>query len=203
VTGARGITVNFHKDSPAKFSGDPSGLPEIPTIPSTGEALIAMISELPVIVKDFGKAVNGVTDIVDSEGTKHMMASLRSAAGSLKVVMDEISADTDPLLTSTRKALGDLQSLLDNVNKVAENLGENTPHLMATIQETADAANTMLQNGDKGMASIAAGLPLIEQQLVTALREIASGMRAVTDLADYLERHPDALIMGKSNSGGQ
>ncbi|MDG2149574.1 MAG: MlaD family protein [Planctomycetota bacterium] len=203
ITGARGITVEFRKNSPAKFYADSNGLPEIPTVPSTGEALNEMITELPVIVKDFGKAVKSVTSVVDSAETKSILASLHSAADSLKTVMDEVSVNTDPLLTSGRKALGDLQVLLDNVNKVADNLGKSTPQLMTTIQETANAANTMLKNGDKSLASITAGLPLIEQQLVKALREIASGMSAVKDLADYLERHPDALIMGKHNSGGQ
>ncbi len=36
------------------------------------------------------------------------------------------------------------------------------------------------------------------RELIRMLRELADAARFIRDLADYLERHPDALIYGKA-----
>ena len=44
--------------------------------------------------------------------------------------------------------------------------------------------------------------PLIIE-LETTLREISATARSFRQLADYLERHPEALIQGKGKPGGK
>jgi len=38
----------------------------------------------------------------------------------------------------------------------------------------------------------------VRYRLSTALKELATAARSVRDLADYLERHPEALLQGKN-----
>jgi len=42
----------------------------------------------------------------------------------------------------------------------------------------------------------------VRYELVNALKELAGAMRSMRVLADYLERHPEALVQGKGGSGG-
>ena len=44
---------------------------------------------------------------------------------------------------------------------------------------------------------------MVYYDLTTALEELSEAARSIRVLTAYLERHPDALIMGKSKSGGK
>lgn len=203
LTGARGIQVVFNKEAPAAYYAGDSGLPELPTIPSTGEALKDMIAQLPTIVADLKSTVNGVSDIVHSENTRETLESVQQASAALEAVLEELRTDSGPMMASVQTTVDDLRTLIDGVNTVVADIGADTPDLLATIQAAATSAQKLLESGDKGMATLASGMPVVQQELVMALREVAAGMSSLADLADYLERHPESLLSGKDNSGGQ
>lgn len=141
ITGARNVVLDFRPETPAVLFGGDSDLPEVPTIPSTGEAISEMVKQLPGIIADL------------------------------------------------RTVMSDVKSLL--------------PELMTTVQETADAARDTLQSSKESVEAFSAGMPTMQHELTAALHEIAVGMRSVSRLADYLERHPEALLWGKGDLGGQ
>jgi NAD(P)-dependent dehydrogenase (short-subunit alcohol dehydrogenase family) len=73
-----------------------------------------------------------------------------------------------------------------------------TPALKTMIGELRQAvgtANQLLQNTDATL--LGANAPA-QQELRDALQEISAAARSVRVLADYLDRHPEALIRGKS-----
>jgi paraquat-inducible protein B len=58
---------------------------------------------------------------------------------------------------------------------------------LVSAQGTLDSANTMIEpNSDLG------------ERLDETLQEVSGAARALRLLADYLERHPEALIRGKT-----
>ena len=76
-------------------------------------------------------------------------------------------------------------------------LGQVTPELKTTLAElrtTLANANRVLEGADRNITS--ADGPTL-QALQQALDEVAGAARALRGLADYLERHPEALIQGK------
>jgi paraquat-inducible protein B len=131
------------------------------------------------------------------------VSSAASAAASLDKVLGDLSRQTGPPLTSVGQTVTDIRQLIDNLDAVVEDVKTRAPDLLSSLQGTADAAREMAESGEKGLASLAGGMPLVQQQLTSALRELAAGMRSLSELADYLERHPEALLKGKSNPGGQ
>ncbi len=100
-----------------------------------------------------------------------------------KVPLDEIGKDL-------RKSLQALRATLDETRGVAKQLNEDlTPALTATLaalERTVNSTNTLL-----GPDSPA------RRELQRALTELAGAARSVRLLADYLERHPEALLRGK------
>ena len=48
---------------------------------------------------------------------------------------------------------------------------------------------------------VADGSPL-QQELQTTLKELSSAARSIRVLSDYLDRHPDSLVFGKTGGGG-
>jgi paraquat-inducible protein B len=81
-------------------------------------------------------------------------------------------------LKTTDKAVADLNSQV-------------TPGLRRALA----SADRVLKNTD---ATLVGKDAPGQQQLRDALREIAAAARSLRVLSDYLERHPDALLRGKS-----
>ncbi|GJM23328.1 MAG: paraquat-inducible protein B [Planctomycetota bacterium] len=145
VTGARSVLVDLHPDTPATLMGHhDDGTPEIPTIPSTGEALTKMLDELPQIVSGLNDTVNTVSELVSAPRTAQTLDSLNSASAQL---------------------------------------------------------DQLLRGSDTAMNLLATNLPAMQQQLSDTLHELALSMRSLASLTDFLERHPEALLRGKSASG--
>jgi paraquat-inducible protein B len=75
------------------------------------------------------------------------------------------------------------------------------------LARDADARVVALETSlDKTLSAVRGVMspdaPLIVE-LETTLREISDMSRSFRELADYLQRHPEALIQGKGESGGK
>lgn len=81
------------------------------------------------------------------------------------------------------ETLQQTQTLVANLNATAAPAIRAT---LAQVQETLSAADTLLQDD----------APL-QLDLRRVLRELSQAARSIRTLADYLERHPEALIRGK------
>ncbi len=97
------------------------------------------------------------------------------------------------------KALAGLNQTLQDVSKAVNRIDTDiTPGLKTTIEEIRRAigsADTALKNADATLIDRDAPA---QQELRDALQEITRAARSVRVLVDYLERHPEALIRGKT-----
>lgn len=97
--------------------------------------------------------------------------------------LDQIAADL-------RQALGSLNQALNSVERLASNLDhELIPEMKTTI---VDARRTL----NEAQNTLAADSPL-QHDARDALNEVSRAARSLRVLLDYLERHPESLIMGK------
>jgi paraquat-inducible protein B len=88
---------------------------------------------------------------------------------------------------------GDLQTTLRSANKLIEQIDKDiAPELRETMADIRKALDTMDQ-------TLKPNSPL-QQDARDAMREVARAAAAFRMLADYLERHPEALISGKKES---
>ncbi len=197
LTGARDIVLGFHADTKVKLAHGDSELLEIPTIPSKGQAIGDMLDQLPTIVSDLQTSVAGIAKLVETPKTTETFASLHAASNSLNDLLGKLDSDSGPLIGT----LADLRTLVSDLGVFAKEVRAETPEILSSLQATIDAAYGMAHSGEEGVGTLSASLPVLEMELSTALREIASGMRSISALADYLERHPEALLKGKSDSG--
>ncbi len=118
-------------------------------------------------------------------GLQELQDSLGSIVAKLdKIPFDQIAADL-------RTAIQTLDRTLKTTNALMQRLdAEIAPELKGTLEEakrTLDSARRVLESD----------APL-QQDLRDALREVAGAARSLRVLADYIERHPEALIRGKS-----
>ena len=81
-------------------------------------------------------------------------------------------------------------------NKLMSTLGQNAPAIAAELQATLEEARATL-------ASLKATTSTdgeIGNELYNALTEISAAARSIRVMSEYLERHPEALLKGKSGN---
>lgn len=97
--------------------------------------------------------------------------------------LEQVSSDL-------RQALASLDVTLKTTTGAIQRLDSNvTPELLSTLE----SANKALTSADRALATDS---PL-QQDARETMREVGRAAEALRTLADYLERHPEALIRGK------
>ena len=97
------------------------------------------------------------------------------------------------------KALATLNQTLKDTSKAVNRIDADvTPGLKTTMEELRRAiasVDGVLKNTD---ATLVGKDAPAQQELRDALQEIARAARSLRVLTDYLERHPESLIRGKT-----
>jgi paraquat-inducible protein B len=111
-----------------------------------------------------------------------------------KLPLDALSADLRATLSATKSTLGTLDRTLNSttglVNRVEQDLAPAARDALVDVQKTLTAATASMNN------TLAEDAPF-KQDLRQALQEVTRAAESLRLLADYLERHPEALLRGK------
>jgi len=94
--------------------------------------------------------------------------------------------------------LANLNALMVSSNELMATLGQNAPGLAAELQATLENARTTLDS----LGEMASPEGEIGIELYNALSEFTAAARSIRVMAEYLERHPEALLKGKSGNPG-
>ena len=109
-----------------------------------------------------------------------------------RLPLDAIAADLRTDLQSLDRTIKDASRLLNHIDT----------ELVPPFKSTLDDARRTLAATEKVMKGIETNLvgpnAAGQQELRDALQEVARAARSVRVLSEYLERHPEALIRGKS-----
>jgi paraquat-inducible protein B len=159
-------------DLEAKLTGIIAKLDKLP-YDAIGTDLANAIATLDQVLKDADKAVNRI----DADVTPELQATLDEArrviASADAVLKHGVNATLDAASTTLNQATATLEELRRPI-------------------ATADA---VLKNTE---ASLLGKNAPVQQELRDALQEIARAAHSLRVLTDYLERHPEALIRGKT-----
>lgn len=113
-----------------------------------------------------------------------------------KVPFDQIGRELQMTLAGMRRTVNEAEVTIRRVNR------DVAPELLGTVKslkKTLDSADRMLLNANRSLAQDA---PLQEdvQQTLQSVSRAADSLRRLTD---YLERHPESLIRGKSGKANR
>lgn len=182
ITGQMNIELEFRPSFPARYMKETDGgIEEIPTIPSQFDRVQgALESALESLRKlELQKLADTTTGTME---TAHAAAyEFYSLMRKLNERIDPILQNVDGSSEESLKALVELQKTLKEVNKAAEN------------------ASTMFGSIDREVAAMSPNINKGANNARTAFDELSSAMRALRQLAEYLERNPDALLTGKQD----
>ena len=173
VTGQLEIELDFMPDTKAILVGGKTKYAEVPTVPSALSKFAKELQKIPI-----QEIAHRVTAIL----------------ASIEKFMD------NPELNQSVHNLN--QTILD-MQKLVKDVDRHVDPLAAGIKKTAGAARPAIKEVGKAFANIAAltGEGSEERkQLDRTLEELQAAARSIKVWAEYLERHPEALIRGKGKS---
>jgi paraquat-inducible protein B len=208
ITGQLYVALDFYPDKPIRLVGLEKRYPEIPTIPSTSDVLMATLEKLPIsdIADKLLKVTEGVERIVNSPEIKGSIKNLDAGLKDLGVLIRNIDAEVKPLSaslmetsTAARGALSQAEKTLafnEGIpGKMAENFQNTLKKADATLEEMRQAISSYERIADQNIN--------LGYDVSKTLKEIEEAARAIRSLTDYLERHPEALVKGKQPTKGE
>lgn len=154
------------------------GVPQIPAAPGGGiNSLVDRFSKVPIdqIAQNLVDVTHHVDQVVSSPKLDDAITQLDAAL----VQIHETTTNAGPKITALVQTLHDTADKLDGAVTAVERTAK-------TARQTAASADKLLG----GQAS--------QSDMQKTLREITEAARSMRDLADYLDRHPEALIKGRN-----
>ena len=89
---------------------------------------------------------------------------------------------------------------------LVQEVNSHTGKLASSLEAVLKTADQAMKKADSTLGSLGSVVGEdsgVRHELYTALKELSAAARSIRTLADYLERHPEALLHGKGEYGGK
>ncbi len=195
LTGQKYIDFEILPNEPPRISGVRPRYPELPTTPTAMEKLgdkaedfMNKLAELPLdeMIENVRKTLESTRSLMESPDLRGALAGAHRTTDRLPGTVDEARA----AIADARRAI----STLD---------GE-TGTTAAEARETLRAAREALERVHRTMATLDSTLLGSDDARVRAsqtLEEIDRTLKALRNLVDYVQTHPEAVVLGKPEGG--
>lgn len=198
ITGQLIIELGYHPDTPVKLLGLNKEYPEIPTIPSTFQRIYDTLKNLHLeeTVEKLMSAVEAFEEILKSPDIPAILHSANLTLADARKLINDVNSRVAPLADN-------MDHTLTEYRKVASNVNTQVEPLASKLTEGLDASHEAMDQAKKTLEALQSRLgedsPLLNQ-LDNTLREFSEMAHSIRSLANYLSRHPEALLRGKSGS---
>jgi paraquat-inducible protein B len=191
ITGQLAIEIGVHPDEPIVLRNLDKDYPEIPTIPSTIARLFKELEKIDLgeMNRRLQSILSGLDTLVNNPELTASMAELKGLLQDARQVVENLNGRVGPLTNNLNGTLSDARKLLNTADGELKPLADNLNTTLEDFSKLARDANILLD-------------PSLSYELESTLQSLSEAARALQLLAEYLKRHPDALLKGKGSSGG-
>jgi len=175
----------------------------------TGQKVISL-DKVPDAPPASVRMENG-TIVLPSIGSDNIMASVGAFAGKLeRFPLDEIGQNLNAALASVngvvggpelRDALGSLSGVLGQLQELVRKTDSGITPLLRRLPEIATNLDQAVRRANAAVGSLERGYggdSSFNRQLDRMLQQVNDAARSIRLLADFLDRHPEALIRGRT-----
>ena len=208
VTGQASIDFNFHPEIPIRLVGAEPEMLELPTIPSEIDLFKANLTNLlqKVATLPLDLIADKLLGTIGSAGefVTNLNAQIEPLSQDLKMVSDQMTStlkeaqarlelrEGEPM-ENLNMALVDARKLVNDVDGKVGPLASDLDKVMKSALVTLEDAQRTLTSAQSTISPDST----LYFQLNRTLHEIQSMAGSIRTLADYIQRHPDALLTGK------
>lgn len=178
VTGVLFINLDYYPDTEENLYKGGSTYMQIPTIPSRIEAFSDSIEKI-----DFQSLFTNLEDTVSNLEKISGSEGLHKAVDRFDVVVMES------------------EKTLKSIQKMTKSVDAGVPVMVSELQQVSTQAQETFTRVNAAVAAIE---KMVEKdsdvrfELRKTVKALGSASRATESLADYIERHPEALLVGKT-----
>jgi paraquat-inducible protein B len=191
LTGQKYVEFDFLPDEPARFSNLTPRYPELPTTPTAMERmgdkleqLAGSLAELPLdkMLEDARQALKSLRELLDAPELRGTLRKAERAMGTL-----------GPALEDTRETLAKARQSLDTLAGEVSTTSGATRETLAEMRATLRSAERTLER----LEGTTGGADEARLAATEALVELERTLKALRNLVDYVQTHPEAVVLGK------
>ena len=137
--------------------------------------------------------------VIPSEGggLDNIMSSASNIASKLdRLPLDEIGASLNQTLRSAATAMTSVGELATRANSGLSPAFARLPAITASLEQAVSRADRVLNSFDRGYGKDSD----TQRELARAMVQVGDTARSIRQLADFLDRHPEALIRGRAGA---
>lgn len=197
VTGQMAVDLDMKPNSGATFSGQKTGLPEIPAVQSDLERLREQIPKIPLrdLAESTGRTLHAVEHLAETLDT-----TLPPLIASLQVTADGLR-DTGPLVDQSVLAVrGEALTTLRHYDALSASIqsqvGARGPELKRLIANANIAAENARQISAT-LATLTGDRSEARLNLEASLRDLAAAADSMRGLARDIESDPSLVLRGR------
>jgi paraquat-inducible protein B len=214
VTGQYVIVLGLYPDAPPAADLPQEGsLVRVPAVAATRDRVEEMLANLEIdpLLESVTGTLQALRELLEAKDTANSLTNLDQTLAETRTLMTSLKERLPPLIgraDQTLLAYGDLAvKLQERVDTLADGLEQTSSEIGLLARRTdskiamlSDTAASTVQDAGQAMRAIT-GLAgpgsSTRVELDRLLGEATRAARSLRMLADYLERHPEALIQGK------
>ena len=195
ITGAQFVELDFM--DPVQFPASPAGAeseyPKIPTLRSGMSELIANLSraagnlnkvDFAGLAKELQSLLSTVNHQVGEVDLGKMVAQVTGAANSVANLAS--SDEAKKAFLNLNKTASEVQGLVANINNQVEPIRAELIPMLHSFHEAAD-----------GVREVVGPRSGLSEEILRTLQQVSDAADSMQRLADFLERNPNALIIGR------
>jgi paraquat-inducible protein B len=181
LTGSLAVSLDFPQNPPpAKISKEGNAI----VLPTQGGGLGGITAALSDVANKIGQ----IPFAAIGANANGLLAALNSVVG---------GPDLKNAITALSATLVDVQGLVKRADTGLSPLMRRLPEVSNDLTQTLSRANHLVGSVDAGYGANSQ----FSRDLERLMSQLNDGIRSVRLLADFLDRHPEALIRGRANAG--
>lgn len=191
LTGQRYIDLDLLPAEPKRMAGLSPRYPELPTTPTAMEKLgeradtiLTKIADLPLdqMLEDVRRALQSLRELLESRDLKDTLAGARRSVQEL-----------EPTLAAARLRLQEARTLMTTLETQARETGGEASATLRTARQTLERSQASLDKLERALERSDDTQVLATE----ALQDLRHTLQAVRNLVDYVQTHPEAVVLGK------
>ena len=129
-------------------------------------------------------------------GLDNILAAFSNISGKLdRLPLDEIGANLNNTLRSASGAMASVQELANGANRGLSPAFARLPAITSGLETAVTRAERMFGSIDRSYGTNSD----IQRELARAMVQVGDTARSIRLLADFLDRHPEALVRGRAD----
>lgn len=191
LTGQKYIELDFLPHEAARLVGLGRRYPELPTTPTSmeklgdqAEAFFEKVADLPMdqMLEDLRKALQSLRQVMESPDLKGAVAGARRTTEAMPATVQE-----------AREVIAEARALVRRLDGQAQDIGTDTRTTMVEARQSLEVARRSLERLDTTLA----GADDTRLAAVQTLEQLTQALKALRHLVDYIQTHPEAVVLGK------